>query len=138
MSNTNENDLVIPVENGKAFIWGRKLHKILNVKSNYTTWFKRMCKYGYSENNDFRTSFENIREGVPSKVTKLDHIMTESMAMDLVNFQRSKPSERLEAMEYIKYQEDKLIHPTEPVKINKATTVEIKTEDNKTITISIK
>ena len=32
---------------------GRELHEALGVETPYTTWVKRMCEYGFSENVDF-------------------------------------------------------------------------------------
>ena len=38
---------------------GRELHEALGVETPYTTWVKRMCEYGFSENVDFATCFPN-------------------------------------------------------------------------------
>ena len=34
-------------------VMGRDLHKALEVETRYNDWFKRMCEYGFSENEDF-------------------------------------------------------------------------------------
>lgn len=31
----------------------RELHEKLHIDSNFTTWFKRMCEYGFSEGKEF-------------------------------------------------------------------------------------
>ena len=40
-------------ENGEQLVSGRELHEFLEVKDNYTDWFKRMTTYGFDENVDF-------------------------------------------------------------------------------------
>ena len=32
----------------------RELHEKLNIGTQYTKWFERMCEYGFSENEDFK------------------------------------------------------------------------------------
>lgn len=39
---------------------GRDLYELLEVNSNYRTWFKRMCDYGFTENIDYATCFPNL------------------------------------------------------------------------------
>lgn len=41
-------------------VLGRELHDMLGVNSNYTTWFNRMCEYGFSENVDYMTVDKNV------------------------------------------------------------------------------
>lgn len=48
-------DILVKIEVNESLepvVSGRELHKQLEVQSNYTTWFKRMCEYGFSENSD--------------------------------------------------------------------------------------
>lgn len=47
-------------ENDRPTVSGRALHEALEVNSNYTTWFKRMCEYGFTEDVDFMTCFPNL------------------------------------------------------------------------------
>lgn len=45
----------------------RELHEKLNIESNFTTWFKRMCEYGFLEGKDFFPKMEESTGGRPSK-----------------------------------------------------------------------
>ena len=48
------NELIkVNYDNDRPTILGRELHEFLEVESNYTTWFKRMCEYGFIEEIDF-------------------------------------------------------------------------------------
>lgn len=49
------NELIkINYDSDRPTVLARDLHEFLEVESNYTTWFKRMCEYGFTEGNDFR------------------------------------------------------------------------------------
>lgn len=39
-------------ENQEQVVSGRELYKRLGMDSNHTTWFKRMCDYGFDRNVD--------------------------------------------------------------------------------------
>ena len=65
---------------------GRELHEFLEVDSNYTTWFKRMIEYGFSENEDFIPNLEESTGGRPS----VDHILKLDMAKEIAMIQRSE------------------------------------------------
>lgn len=65
---------------------GRELHEFLEVDSNYTTWFKRMTEYGFSENEDFIPNLEESTGGRPS----VDHILKLDMAKEIAMIQRSE------------------------------------------------
>ncbi|HZJ85809.1 MAG TPA: antA/AntB antirepressor family protein, partial [Erysipelotrichaceae bacterium] len=65
---------------------GRDLHEFLEVDSNYTTWFKRMTEYGFSENEDFIPNLEESTGGRPS----VDHILKLDMAKEIAMIQRSE------------------------------------------------
>ena len=41
-------------EEDKQIVSGRDLHMFLEIGTQYTKWFERMCEYGFSENVDFR------------------------------------------------------------------------------------
>lgn len=49
------NELIkISYENAEhPTVSGRELHKALEVETRYNDWFKRMCEYGFSDNEDF-------------------------------------------------------------------------------------
>ena len=69
---------------------GRELHKALGVETPYTTWVKRMCEYGFSENVDFATCFPNLEsENQHGGQNKIDHQLTIPMAKELCMLQRT-------------------------------------------------
>ena len=48
----------INYETEQPTVSARELHEKLNIESNFTTWFKRMCKYGFLEGKDFFPKME--------------------------------------------------------------------------------
>lgn len=48
--------LKINYETEQPTVSARDLHEGLGIKSNFTTWFERMCEYGFLENVDFNFS----------------------------------------------------------------------------------
>lgn len=75
----------------RPVVSGRELHKALEVKSNYTTWFDRMCEYGFTENTDFKTCFPNLEsENQHGGQNKIDHQLTIPMAKELCMLQRNE------------------------------------------------
>lgn len=68
---------------------GRELHEFLCVDSNYTTWFKRMCEYGFLEEEDYVPILENRSDGLAGK-PRTDHQLTIPMAKELCMIQRNE------------------------------------------------
>lgn len=68
---------------------GRELHEFLQVDSNYTTWFKRMCEYGFTEGEDYVPILENRSDGLAGK-PRTDHQLTIPMAKELCMIQRNE------------------------------------------------
>jgi len=77
---TNHND------SGEIIVSGRELHEFLEVDSNYTTWFKRMCEYGFGEGTDFIPFLEESTGGR----RKEDHHLKLDMAKELSMIQRTE------------------------------------------------
>lgn len=67
---------------------GRELHEFLQVDSNYTTWFKRMTEYGFTEGEDYVPILENRSDGLAGK-PRTDHQLTIPMAKELCMIQRN-------------------------------------------------
>lgn len=72
-------------ENQEPVVSGRQLHKVLNVNSNYTTWFERMTEYGFTEGEDFLPNLEKSTGGRP----KQDHVLKLDMAKEIAMIQRT-------------------------------------------------
>ena len=51
-------------------VMGRELHEALKIESNYTTWFKRMCEYGFDEGKDYATCFPNLESDYHKDIKK--------------------------------------------------------------------
>ena len=85
------NELIkVNYDNDRPTISGRELHEFLEVDSNYTTWFKRMCEYDFAENVDFITCFPNLESDLHGGHNKQDHQMTIDMAKEICMLQRSE------------------------------------------------
>lgn len=75
---------------------GRELHEALGVETPYTTWVKRMCEYGFSENVDFATCFPNLEsENQHGGQNKIDHQLTIPMAKELCMLQRTDKGKQM-------------------------------------------
>lgn len=66
-------------------VLARDLHEKLNIESNFTTWFKRMCEYGFEEGKDFFPKLEESRGGRPA----IDYAVGIDMAKQICMIQRS-------------------------------------------------
>ena len=75
---------------------GRELHEALGVETPYTTWVKRMCEYGFSENIDFATRFPNLEsKNQHGGQNKIDHQITIPMAKELCMLQRTDKGKQM-------------------------------------------
>lgn len=70
-------------------VMGRELHEALKINSNYTTWFNRMCEYGFTENSDFVTLFQKRKTAQGNESEYTDHQLTLDMAKEICMIQRS-------------------------------------------------
>lgn len=77
-------------ENLEPVVSGRELHEILEVQSNYTTWFKRMCEYGFDENADYKAVFQNWKTAQGNETQQIDHIIKMDMAKEICMLQRTE------------------------------------------------
>ena len=68
---------------------GRDLHAALCVGSNYTTWFKRMCEYGFTQGTDFEAVFQKWNTAQGNETVQTDHQLTIDMAKQLCMIQRT-------------------------------------------------
>lgn len=71
---------------------GRELHKFLEVGSRYNDWFKRMCEYGFTENEDYKLVTQKRETNNPKNpYTEItDHILTLNMAKELCMLARNE------------------------------------------------
>ena len=91
MSNlTVFNSDVIPVYvtgTGEKVIIGRELHEGLKIGKDYSTWFRDMCDYGFSEGKEFSPISGKTSEqgGRP----RIDHFLKLEMAKHIAMIQRT-------------------------------------------------
>lgn len=81
-----EEIIKITENNGVQTVSGRELHRTLGIDSNYTTWFNRMCEYGFIEGEDFFPFLEESTGGRP----QTDHIIKLDMAKEICMIQRTQ------------------------------------------------
>lgn len=77
-------------ENGNLLVSGRDLHKFLEVKSNYSTWFERMAEYGFIENVDYVLLSKNEKQNGSGGHNKIDHSIKVEMAKEISMLQRNE------------------------------------------------
>ena len=84
------NELIKITENdGVQTVSGRELHRILGLDSNYTTWFNRMCEYGFEENTDYIVCFPKKESESRGGQNMIDHIIKLDMAKEICMIQRT-------------------------------------------------
>lgn len=75
-------------ENDEQLVNGRDLYEFLEVKDNYTDWFKRMIKYGFEENIDFMSFSEKSDKPFGGR-PQTNHYMKLNMAKEVSMIQRT-------------------------------------------------
>lgn len=50
-------------DEGKQLVSARELHNFLGINSNFTTWFNRMCEYGFMPNTDYIEVWSDSKNG---------------------------------------------------------------------------
>lgn len=73
--------LTINYESENPTVSARELHEKLHIDSNFTTWFKRMCEYGFEEGKDFFPKLEESTGGRPSKEFEIQIDMAKQICM---------------------------------------------------------
>lgn len=82
--------LNINYDSERPTVLGRDLHQALGINSNYTTWFKRMCEYGFAEGVDYEAMFQKWNTAQGNETTRTDHQLTIDMAKQLCMIQRTE------------------------------------------------
>lgn len=65
--------LKINYETEEPTVSARELYDRLNIKSNFTTWFRRMCEYGFEDGKDFFPKMEESTGGRPTGAFALEY-----------------------------------------------------------------
>ncbi len=84
------NNDIIPVyttDAGEKVVIGRELHERLKIGKDYSTWFKDICGYGFTEGKEFSPiSGETSEQGGRPRI---EHILTLDMAKHIAMIQRT-------------------------------------------------
>lgn len=70
----------------KPAVSARELHEFLDVGSEYSHWFKRMCEYGFTEGQDFSSFLTESTGGRPAQ----DAALSIDMAKEICMLQRNE------------------------------------------------
>lgn len=82
-------DLIkINYESEQPTVSARELYEGLKIKSNFTTWFDRMCEYGFTE-LDFKKCFPNLESGCNGGQNMVDYEISIDMAKQICMIQRT-------------------------------------------------
>lgn len=84
------NELIkINYESDRPTVLARDLHGFLEVETPFHKWFPRMCEYGFTEDEDYRTFLSNRSDGLPGK-SRQDAQLTIDMAKEICMLQRNE------------------------------------------------
>lgn len=84
------NELIcVNYENDNPTVLGRNLHETLEIETQYSKWFDRMCEYGFSENIDFLAISQKRLTAQGNETTYTDHQLTIDMAKQICMIQRT-------------------------------------------------
>lgn len=73
-------------ESDRPTVLARDLHQFLEIGSEFSHWFKRMCEYGFSEGTDFSPFLTESSGGRPAQ----DAQLTIDMAKEICMLQRNE------------------------------------------------
>jgi len=84
------NELIkINYESDRPTVLARDLHEFLEAETPFHKWFPRMCEYGFTEDEDYRTFLSNRSDGLPGK-PRQDAQLTIDMAKEICMLQRNE------------------------------------------------
>lgn len=84
------NELIkITYDNDRPAVSARDLHEFLEVGSEYSHWFKRMCEYGFTEGQDYSSFLTDRVDGLAGK-PRQDAILSIDMAKEICMLQRNE------------------------------------------------
>ena len=81
------NELIkITYDSDRPLVSARELHEFLEVGTAFKDWFPRMCEYGFTEGEDFRSFLSESTGGRPAQ----DATISVDMAKELCMIQRNE------------------------------------------------
>lgn len=82
-------------ENHEPVVSGRELHKILEIKTQYTKWLERMSEYGFEENVDYIAISQKRLTAQGNNTEYTDHVLKMDMAKEIAMLQRNEKSKEV-------------------------------------------
>ncbi len=84
----NELELTVTTRRNIQSVSARELHEKLEIKSHFYDWFKRMCEYGFIENEDYkRVTQKKVTPGGEQETA--DYAVSVDMAKQICMLQRN-------------------------------------------------
>lgn len=87
------NSDLIPVyttDTGEKVVIGRELHDALGIGKDYSSWFRKMTDYGFTENDDFSLLTQKGEQKGSGGHNRIDHILKFDMAKHICMIQRTE------------------------------------------------
>lgn len=79
----------ITYKNDRPAVSARDLHEFLEVGSEYSHWFKRMCEYGFTDGQDYSSFLTDRVDGLAGK-PRQDAAISIDMAKEICMLQRNE------------------------------------------------
>lgn len=86
-----ENLIPVNYDANQPSVSARDLYEMLNIKTAFKDWFRRMCEYGFEEGKDFCSKMSESTGGRPAK----DADISIDMAKQICMIQRSPEGRRI-------------------------------------------
>ena len=80
----------VEIKDGEQLVSARELHEFLEIGSKFNDWFKRMCEYGFIENEDFVAITQKKVTAQGNESEYIDYILKISMAKEISMIQRNE------------------------------------------------
>lgn len=74
---------------GLHAVMGRDLHKFLEIRRDYTNWFKQMAEYGFEQGVDYLAKNGEVQDSLGRSRQRHDHIISLDMAKEISMIQRT-------------------------------------------------
>lgn len=82
-------ELSISTRRNVQSVSARELHEKLEIKSHFFDWFKRMCDYGFVENEDYKR-FTQKKVTLGGEQETVDYAVSVDMAKQICMLQRNE------------------------------------------------
>lgn len=76
--------------NERITLSARELHEFLEIGTQYSKWFQRMCEYGFNKDVDYRGISQKRLTAQGNETTYVDHEITIEMAKEISMLQRNE------------------------------------------------